>query len=173
MRLLKWVASLALIAGLSSYAVSWNHYRAQLPPGLGLWWRVYAQNRTWGFGPGGNETGFNAFVLPAGAAERVRSGGTALLARLAPESEWRETPVPSEPPWVAEAGDRSVELEPGSVSVLAYLGRYGFFIDLPQTRRTRFDAAIRAPGSFYAFGRGGRVIVISPPQKRAWVAYAG
>ncbi|WP_425051834.1 hypothetical protein [Psychromarinibacter sp. S121] len=167
------------------HALQWNFYRGALPEGLGIWWRSYAQNRTWGFGPGGNETGFNEFILPDAAAERLAKGGPDYLATLEPIGSrrgwfrdggfagWSETPVPVEPPWVLRPGHAVAGTGPDGPSILHLLDRYGGLIAIPPERRARIDTALTAPGSFYAFGAGGRVIVISPPQRRAWVAYAG
>lgn len=180
MRWLKWTALAAVLLLGTWQSAMWNFYRSSLPAGQGIWWRVYGNNDEWGFGPGGNETGFNEFLLPARATERIAAGGETYMASLAPivrargwDGDWMPTPVPAEPPWVIGSGDAAFGREPGTVSILAFLGRYGFLIDIPEAQRARIDAALTAPGSYYAFGRGGRVIVLSPGERRAWVAYSG
>ena len=169
--------SLALVAVLclpsctddnGSYAV------AALPPALTTEGVKYARNEVWGFGPGGNETGFNVIRLSANAAELVAQGGVAWLdaqkgGRLWPD--WTETPVPHDDLWMGRP-DSAAGRHPAP-TVLAVLDRYGFPVAVPDDDQAALDAALNAPGSFYAFGPGGLVAVVVPASRHAYVFHAG
>ena len=145
-----------------------------LPPAVGGQSVDYARNETYGFGPGGNETGFNVVRLTDEGAERVAKGGVAWLNSTAGgrvEPDWAETPVPRDEVWMGRADSAAGALPDPSVD--AVLNRYGFGFALPTDHKAALDTALNAPGSFYAFGRGGLVVVIVPATRRAYVFYAG
>lgn len=151
-----------------SYAV------AALPPALMTAGVEFAVNEVWGFGPGGNETGFTVIRLSADAADSVSRGEVAWLdaqkgARVWPD--WTETPVPHDDFWMGRP-DSAAGHYPAP-TVLAVLNRYGFPVDVPDDHQTALDAALIAPGSFYAYGPGGLVAVVVPDKRRAYVFHAG
>ena len=144
-----------------------------LPSGTGAWFVTYAHNRTYGFGPGGNETGFNVVLLSESGARRVAEGGVAWLnglpgGRIQPD--WAETPVPRDETWMGREG--SAEGAYPDPTVLAILNQYGFGFDLPVRHQAALDSALNAPGSFYAGGREVMVVIV-PQTQRAYVFYAG
>jgi hypothetical protein len=144
-----------------------------LPDGTGAWFVTYAKNKTFGFGPGGNETGFNVVLLSQGGARRVAEGGVVWLnaqtgGRIQPD--WAETPVPRDETWMGRE-DSAAGAYPDP-TVLAILNRYGFGFDLPARHQAALDAALNATGSFYAGGRGVMVVIV-PKTQRAYVFYAG
>jgi hypothetical protein len=144
-----------------------------LPSGAGAWFVTYARNKTYGFGPGGNETGFNVVLLSEDGARRVAEGGIAWLnaqtgGRILPD--WRETPVPRDETWMGREG--SADGTYPDPTVLAILNRYGFGFHLPARHQESLDTALNAPGSFFAGGLG-VVVVIVPRTQRAYVFYAG
>ena len=144
-----------------------------LPDGTGAWFVTYARNRTFGFGPGGNETGFNVVLMSESGARRVADGGVAWLndlpgGRILPD--WAETPVPRDETWLGR--ENSAAGAYPDPTVLAILNRYGFGFDPPVRHQVALDSALNAPGSFYAAGRG-VVVVIVPKTQRAYVFYAG
>ena len=134
----------------------------------------YARNEAWGFGPGGNETGFNVVILSEEGVQRVSQGGIKWLnaqpgGRVRPE--WAETPVPRDDLWLGiENSGSGVSDNP---TVVAILYRYGFGFDPPQDHREAIDTALNTPGSYYAYGGGGLVVVVVPQTHRAYVFYAG
>jgi hypothetical protein len=151
-----------------SYAV------AALSPALKTEGVDYARNEVWGSGPGGNETGFNVIRLADDAVSRVAKVGVTWLdaqsgGRLWPD--WAETPVPQDEFWMGRP-DSAAGSYPAP-TVLAVLHRYGLPVEVPDDHRATLDAALNAPGSFYAFGPGGLVAVIVPATRRAYVFYAG
>jgi hypothetical protein len=144
-----------------------------LPSGTGAWFVTYADNRTYGFGPGGNETGFNVVLLSESGARRVAEGGVAWLNGLSGgriQPDWAETPVPRNETWMGRKNSAAGAYP--DPTVLAVLNRYGFGFDLAARHQTALDAALNAPGSFYAGGRGVMVVIV-PKTLRAYVFYAG
>jgi hypothetical protein len=81
---------------------------------------------------------------------------------------WRRTPVVRDNHWSApEAG------EPEAVSLTAYLNRYGFEIPVDGDVAAEADRLMRTPGAYYAYGRGGSMVIVAPRVKRVVMAYAG
>ncbi len=149
-----------------------THALRALPPTVGGVEVIFGRNETYGWGPGGNETGFNVILLSVGGAESVAKGGVPWLnAQRGGRPEWNQTPVPRDTFWLGRP-DHANGAFPNP-TVLAILDRYGFGFDLPPDHQTALDAALNAPGSFYAFGRGGLVVVVVPDTRRAYVFYAG
>lgn len=180
MRVLKWIAVFIVFGAAALQVATWNFYRGYLPADLSIWLRVSAINKSWGWGPGGSETGFNEFVLPTKSARQVSDGGQDFLAKLSPirtergwTSQWYETPPDAESSFVYRGGDIFPQPELGTISAQIHLERFGFGIHIPQGRLDRIDRALNRPGSFYTIGRGGRVIVLSPEERRIWLLYAG
>lgn len=169
------IASLAagfILAGCEY--IEGAHALRALPPAVGAESIEYSRNETYGFGPGGKETGFNVIRLSETGARRVAEGGIPWLdaqtgGRVFPE--WAATPVPHDEYWMGRA-DSALGAFP-SPTVEAVLDRYGHGFDLPDAHQTALDAALNASGSFYAFGRGGLVVVIVPPEGLAYVLHAG
>jgi hypothetical protein len=164
----------ALLALFGCEAIERQHAMEALPPALLAEAVEFGRNDVYGFGPGGNETGFNVIRLGAEGAALVARGGVAWLnaqagGRLDPD--WSVTPVPRDDYWMGRA-DSALGAFPDP-TVTAILDRYGFGFDLPPEHQTAVDAALNSPGSFYAFGRGGLVAVVVPATRRAYVFYAG
>jgi hypothetical protein len=105
-------------------------------------------------------------------ARAVENGGARYLEQLPPNTdqqsrdwrglygEWRETPV---------QGDHwKVDPATGLLNVTDYICAYGFCIDIPSDHLKQANEVVSKPGSFYARGRIG-MIVVSPA--RRWVLY--
>lgn len=173
-----WLRSLTLLVTLlwlsgCDYAERLHALRA-LPPTVMAEGVDYARNETYGFGPGGNETGFNVIRLAEAGADLVASGGAEWLnaqpgGRI--KGGWQATPVPRDDYWMGRP-DSAMGAWPVP-TVQAVLDHNGFGFDLPADHQTALDTALNAPGSFYAFGPGGLVAVIVPKTRRAYVFYAG
>lgn len=173
-----WLRTLALLAILvcptgCDYAEGLHALRA-LPPAVMAETVVFARNDTYGFGPGGNETGFNVIQLAEAGADLVATGGPRWLnaqsgGRI--RGEWQSTPVPRDEFWMGRP-ESAMGAWPDP-AVRAVLDRYGFGFALPPDHQAALDAALSATGSFYAFGPGGLVAVIVPKTRRAYVFYAG
>ena len=50
---------------------------------------------------------------------------------------------------------------------------YGFGIPLNEVYAGEVNRAIRRPGSFYSYGRGGSVTIVDPVRGMVFFAYAG
>lgn len=67
MRILKIILVIALVI----YAISvigWqrmlrNHHLSFMPPEMNVSKIIYVEEKSWGFGPGGNETGFSCIII--------------------------------------------------------------------------------------------------------------
>lgn len=151
-----------------------NQYR-YIPEGLGANQILFAAEDSWGFGPGGNETGIIVYELPEGVAEKIRHGGADYLAKLPPRSEssqdwhgrferWQSTPITLDRAWFDENS---------TVPKIAnYLNQYGFGLPIESRIERDIDNAISRQGSFFAYGRMGMLIVI-PESHKVVFAYAG
>ncbi|WP_174279410.1 hypothetical protein [Sphingomonas bacterium] len=120
--------------------------------------------------PGDNETGFVVYRLTADSARWARAQGLRLPGKLLPaNADLRATPVDGE----ADHGWRAARGTSRSPPTMAtYLNRYGFGID-PHGYDAEANAAIRSPGSFYTYGRGGSITIVDPGRGKVYFAYAG
>lgn len=148
------------------------------PKGLGVWRILYEEGQSWGFGPGGNETGVIVYGLPSGSARKVAEGGAAYLNRLPSNKDrrrgaWRPTPL-TEGRWLERTnlGDpRVTGYEP---SLEDYLDQYGFGIAIDPAIQRQTDQMLREPGAYYAYDRrGGGLVIVDPERRRVVFAYAG
>jgi len=154
-----------------------RHRLAYAPPGLQVRRIEYANEASWGFGPGGNEAGIVVYALPREVAERIDAQGVRFLDALddapSPRSggwegrfdDWTPTPVAPDAHWPARAGgQRSL--------VYDYVCAYGFCIDIEDAVLKDAEAALQTPGNYYAYGRIG-LFVVSPKRRRAYFLYNG
>ncbi|MCU0827795.1 MAG: hypothetical protein MUE52_10400 [Tabrizicola sp.] len=174
MRLTIVAALAAVLSLLGCDALERRHAMKALPSTLQAEAIEFGRNEVFGFGPGGNETGFYVIRLGAEGVDLAARGGVAWLnaqtgGRLDPD--WFVTPVPRDDYWMGRA-DSALGAFPDP-TVTAILDRYGFGFDLPPEHQSALDSALNSPGSYYAFGRGGLVAVVVPAAGRAYVFYAG
>ncbi|TYT24820.1 hypothetical protein FZO89_00160 [Luteimonas viscosa] len=151
------------------------HRLSHVPPGLGVRQVVYAEEEAWGFGPGGNEAGFIAYRLPGDAARAVAAGGVGYLERMPPPeasrrwrgrySGWRATPVAPDRRWPPDPAT-------GRHEILQYVCAYGFCIDVDRDQLRAAAEAVNTPGSYYAYGRIGMIVVV-PRSRRVYYLYNG
>jgi hypothetical protein len=165
---------IAVAASIGHIALSRNEMRRSLPDTFEATRVGYMGSFANGFGPGANETGFAVIDLSEAASLRIAEGGIPWL-NAQPggwlQPDWAATPVPRDEFWTGRP-DGAMGAWPDP-TVLAVLSRYGLRFDPPQDHQTALDAALNAPGSFYAFGPGGLVAVIVPKTRRAYVFCAG
>lgn len=172
-------ASVLLCVGLrAGWALLEHRHRlAFVPQGLQVRSIEYANEASWGFGPGGNEAGIVVYALPVGVADRIEAQGVRFLDTLGDDRSprsggwqgrfdgWKPTPVAPDAHWPAGAGGkRSL--------VYDYVCAYGFCIDIEDTILKDAEAALLTPGNYYAYGRIG-MIVVSPKRRRAYFLYNG
>lgn len=169
------VAAVAMLAGWN--ALLQRHRLDFVPEALRVTEILYAKEESWGFGPGGNETGVIAYQLPDDIAAHAASEGTTFFANLPPTRKrtrkpwqgrfehWRPTPLDDNGRWERDQVSRRFRVED-------YVCAYGFCIEIDPDQRRRIEAAVNAPGSHYAYGRIG-VIVVVPAQRRVYFLYNG
>ncbi|WP_417312641.1 hypothetical protein [Ectopseudomonas khazarica] len=81
-------------------------------------------------------------------------------------SDWKETPI------AADERHWPVDSRQQSLSSLDYLCRYGFCIEVAAALIRDVDSLINSPGSYYAYGRIG-LIVVSPEKRLVVYLYNG
>ena len=144
---------------------------------------LYAKEESWGFGPGGNETGVIVYELPEAIAKQISKDGINHLSSLPHQSteshdwhgryeKWHSTPIPYSDNW---AGTKSEsKTNPGAfvAEIKMYLNRYGFSIPIDPNIEAEIDYTISEKDSFFAYGRIG-LIIINPRARRVIYAYNG
>lgn len=183
------ISSLIVTAILvSSSFIYYKHFEKQLrlsyvPEGLKVEKIIYASEESWGFGPGGNETGVIVYDLPDTIAEQISKVGIDYFSSLPPQSgdshdwhgrfeKWYSTPIPYGNSWSGPESDNKTNPDTFVPKIGTYLFRYGFGIPLDPAIESAIDLAIAKKGSFFAYGRVGMLIVI-PETRRVVYAYNG
>lgn len=186
MRILK-IFLIIVVIVCCTFVVGWqrmerNHHLSFVPPEMQVSNVLYVEENAWGFGPGGNETGFIMYELPADIAKKIDDEGIGYLssfpsARLGKPHgwqgkyrEWRSTPMPHEDKYWFEIPPDGGRTPVPQLS--NYMNRYGFGIPVRSDLEEIFDQIIAVPGSYYAYGRIG-MIVVSPPVQRVFYVYVG
>ena len=170
------VASLLLIP-----VVIWKLHEREfilqaVPDALEVRTVSYRNEESWGFGPGGNEAGIRFYPLSEDISRKVGENGLRYFTQLPPNQDqqsrswrgyyeqWSETPI---------RGDHwKINPDTGLLNVTDYICAYGFCIDIPSERMKQANEIVSKPGSFYARGRIG-IIVVSPEQRLVLYFYNG
>ena len=138
---------------------------------------AYQLEESWGFGPGGNEAGIRLYPLPAKVAEQIAAGGVSFLNTMPPNqqqderrwrgyySDWQETPIRSSEHWQPKPAT-------GRLDIYDYVCAYGFCIDIEPEVVKQVDAILNRPGSYYAYGRIG-VLIVCPAEQVVIYAFNG
>ena len=182
--LTKWIIFLALIV-----VVSWGGCKLMdrgrqlsfVPVAMNVSRILYAAERSGGIGPGANETGIIVYEMPDEIVRQLKLNGIAYLQELAPNTglglrrrypKWHATPVVGSPKWrtptICDSG-RPSSICPG---IRDFMFRYlstPFDVDIEHM----VNEAIFKKGSYYAFGRSGTLLILSPYSKRIVFAYNG
>lgn len=180
-------AALTVFAGVFAYVLygAWeaSYRREVIPYGMPVSKVRYAKEASWGFGPGGNEAGVIVFELPDAVALEIQRSGiayfTSLPKRRSRPGEWRgiyelwsETPVPPSENW-GPLPTRGAQSSSGFVPMLSdYLDRYGFGIPIDGDVHKQIDDAIQSPGSYFAYGRIG-MLIVAPRERSVFYVYNG
>jgi hypothetical protein len=167
--------TIAAVIGWDGYI---DRYRlAHVPDALQVQRILYAQEESWGFGPGGNEAGIIVYPLPEATAESILRQGPAFFATLskntAPRTtswqgnyfEWKSTPIDRGSHWQPDP-------QTGRFLIQDYICKYGFCIDIEEGIETEAEAILNTPGSYYAFARIG-MIVVCPARRKVMYLYNG
>ena len=146
---------------------------------------IYSAEQSWGFGPGGNETGIVVYEMPPATRHRIETEGVAWLNTLTGSrgswrglyNDWHSTPYDSKLPGASDLWkvDQDIVSEGCSklgVGIVAYMDAYGYCIPFDPDIEALANRALTMPGSFYAFGRLGMLLLI-PAENRVIYAYNG
>lgn len=167
--LLSLACGLAAWAGFKAFERSWR--LSHVPDAMGVTKVIYAQERSWGWGPGGNGTGIITYKLP----DEITTPRLAYFQHLPDNadgrrqgdySDWQETPITQERRgWPGSAGGNRLKTED-------FLCQYGFCLEVDPAVLKQVDNIINTPGGFYARGRSG-LIIVSPAWRLVVYLYAG
>jgi len=138
----------------------------------------YSKSEKQGFGPGGELTEFLVFKLPDEVAKEIQQSGINYFSNHhqqnantrsynRPYIDWTATPA-----LLCKPDDRDYKCEP---NVSAYLWRRGWAgVDVDQALEGEINAALAAPGSYFAESRGGGgILIVIPGQRRVVYMYSG
>lgn len=148
------VAGSMAVMGLNLYKKS-RHLR-MVPEGLAVSEIIYAREDSWGFGPGGNETGVVVFGLSPDVASNIQQQRT---------SRWKATPASVE----GSDDDTNATI---SYDIRQYLNRYGLGVEIDEKITRTINDALSSPGNFVD-DDGRRVIIIMPTAAKLVIAYRG
>lgn len=183
-RRVSWVFTLFVaLAVVGAVAAKWRFdayerafHLSFVPDVLGVTSMSYVSEESAGFGPGANESGIRVYPLPESALPNTRSG--LLFFEHMPQhyndpgrgwrgsySNWRETPV------VAEA-HRWERRGSEPLKAIDYLCYYGICADVDPAVLKQVDDMINSPGSYYAYGRIG-MLIVSPAKRLVVYLYNG
>lgn len=118
---------------------------------------LYKTEESWGWGPGGNETGIIVYELPEISADKILSDGG--------YNHWSSTPLLLD-------GDGGGPNRTRDHEIGHYLNRYGFGIPLDPNVEQEINAALSNPGSYFSSGGVGFILII-PSSRIVVYAYNG
>ena len=168
---------LAIPAGIFGFKyIEAKHHLGLVPLRLRVEKVLYFEEQSWGFGPGGNETGVIEYELPEDIAAQIDKIGIRFFAMSTPQTAdafdpsgqyqtWQQTPI-----LLNASGLGAEATQNHEISNFLAINGFGIFID-PKLEK-RINSSISQPGSFAAFGRGG-VLIVNPKTRRVVYAYNG
>ena len=176
------ITVLSLIVGIpwaGWQLFAYRHHLSLVPGEMGVWRVLDVSEESWGFGPGGNETGLLTYALPDETRRRIEVEGVRYFEALPNRGgrdwrgryeHWSQTPIDIGEQW-GSSSDEGIKgwVSPG---IGDYLDRYGFGIRIDPKIERSVNEALFSPGSFYAYGRIG-IIIVAPAQGRVYYAYNG
>lgn len=172
----------ALLVMVGAPYLAFKHYEhafqlSLVPDALAVTALEYSKEESWGFGPGGNEAGILVYPLPEAVANAISNQGLEFLRTMPANanqqerrwrgyySDWKETPVLAQRLWEPQEAN-------GTLDVMDYICAYGFCIEAAQRYVDEANELVNSPGSYYAFGRIG-LILVAPARKRVYYLYNG
>lgn len=144
-------------------------YLEHIPQEMGVSKILYKKTESWGFGPGGNETGVVVFELPENSAQTIESGGTDFFNVISKDDTPRNE-------YIRKCGDwQESPLSDAKTSwtLGRFLNQYGFGVTVDQAIENEINLAASTKGSYSAGCAGGAVIIVSPKIKKVFFLYAG
>jgi hypothetical protein len=171
----KMTSAVLLIALTAVIVAIWSNFQhlRMLPEALRVSHVIYAREESWGFGPGGNETGVVVFELPTDVASNIERQGMEFLEHHLPAQDsrsripfrWKETPARVE----GSGDDTNSSL---NYDITQYLNRYGFGILIDAEVTRDINDALSSKGNFID-DNGRRLIIIVPKAGKVIFAYRG
>jgi hypothetical protein len=188
------IVVITLVAAIAILFISFKQFEHRhrlsfVPDAFNVSRIIYAREESWGFGPGGNESGVMVYELPDQVAIAIQNNGLRYFETMPPNQrndnqngryeKWQKTPL-TEPSWFEPGGIRSPRNDQTNTSqshgsnpkLENYLYRYGFGISLDPTLENEINQIVSKPGAFFAQGRTG-IIIVSPATKKVIYAYSG
>lgn len=145
-------------------------YLNHVPQEMGVSKILYQTTESWGFGPGGNETGIIVYELPESSAKTIKNTGIDYFSILSLEdtprneyirqcSEWSETPMKNDAnsSWIL--GD--------------FLDQYGFGIAVDSGIEKKVNSAVSKSGSYFTNCQGSIILIVIPEINKVVMVYAG
>ncbi|MEJ7806800.1 MAG: hypothetical protein WKG03_12885 [Telluria sp.] len=150
---------------------------SMVPDALGVSSVSYSAEESWGFGPGGNETGVHLYPLSAQVSQQITEQGSAYFEAMPPNDDqasrgWRGQDAHWQPTPIATTVTRPTEEKAVPFSLEAYHDAYGFSIAIDDAVSTQVNRILQTPGAYYAYGRIG-IIVVSPGERLVVYMYNG
>jgi len=130
---------------------------------------AYAKEESWGFGPGGNETGVRVYPLKDAVADEILAQDMRFFLDMPANgdqhkrgsrglyTDWSATPVRNE----------AIPFD-----LNEYLDEYGFAIDVDPAIVADVNRILNAPGSYYAGSRS-KMLIVSPRDRKVIFLYHG
>lgn len=172
------LAGLVLLPYGGYKALEYRWQMQAVPDALHVTSLSYSQEEAWGFGPGGNEAGFRAYPLPDDVAAQITQRGMAFFDKMPPNANqssrswrgqythWKATPIkPGDDGW-------TLKDDGSALDVHDYVHKYVCCIEINAKLRQQANAIVNSPGSYYAKGRIG-IIVVSPQHSLVLYLYNG
>lgn len=153
------------------------------PDGLNVSNILYVNEETFGFGPGGNETGLIVYELSDKIAAEVERNGITYFANMPPNkgvdrdfrgqySEWNRTPMLLDQSLKNSDQDKNSSSLHSTQKISNYLNQYGFSLEIDPLIEKQIDDTLSKSGSYFAYGRTG-MLIVAPDIRRVFYAYAG
>ena len=178
MKLRKYLLAIAILGTAFGGFKYWEKETllSVVPRGFGVSKIIYRAEESWGFGPGGNETGLIIFELPKSTAEKIVEEGKSYLESTRQNNGFGESWRGSYEAWyqtpVLVEGDGGGPNRTRDYEIAHYLDRYGFGILIAPDIEQEINDSLSKPGCYLAWGRIGFLLVI-PKAKKVVFAYNG
>lgn len=178
----KWLSRFGALAVFAFCALFLNHHLQTrhwlsfVPKELGVTHVLYTKVQSWGFGPGGNETGVVVYVLPDSISQKIQKNGISQILGLPVAERAHESGPGHSDSWQAtplklEGLDENLNTIM-SDQISHFLNRYGFGVEIDPQIEPQINRSISQSGSFAALGRNG-VLIVSPALGRAFYVFNG
>ena len=137
-----------------------EHRLGLVPASLHISSILYANEESWGWGPGANETGIIVYELPDDIAKQIQKDGV--------YDNWNKTPIISSD-WIYDSEKESNTSQP---TIGNYLGIYWNNISIDPVIQNEINNAISKSGSYFVYTRHG-ILIVMPDIQKVVYAYRG